>query len=192
MIRHDMGPRWHCRTHLIKKAGMDLPDYGVRTGDLLPQGPLTNDLPNPLTIEGNLPTIGGISVLIQRAITLNPSTSSTGAALQAFSNAAAKIGVGISTAAAAKTQTGLQGATKTFKGMATTAYPSHTDGTASTGTQTFQFRSTFTTTEANHVWAEWAVCNSSGGRYLNRKVEALGTKTSVGAWDLTVSITLTT
>jgi hypothetical protein len=53
-----------------------------------------------------------------------------------------------------------------------------------------QFSSDFLTGEANYAWAEWAVANaSSAGIILNRKVEALGTKTS-GTWTLTVTVSI--
>jgi hypothetical protein len=60
------------------------------------------------------------------------------------------------------------------------------------------FRSTFGTADANQAWAEWGVFNGSGAGgagptgvvMLNRKVEALGTKTSAEVWQLTVTVTL--
>jgi hypothetical protein len=58
-------------------------------------------------------------------------------------------------------------------------------------TNVLTFRSTFTTSDANFAWAEWAVFNaSSSGTMLNRKVEALGTKTSAQTWQITVTLTV--
>lgn len=145
-----------------------------------------------LTQVGNLRLIGGASIIWQRLITKAPSTSSTGAALQALSTDNAKIGVGTSTATASKTQTALQAAStaKKYKGMST-GFPSHTDATGSTSAQSCQFKASFTSTEANFAWREWAVANSSGGRHINRAVGNLGTKTT-GTWTLTVTLTETT
>jgi hypothetical protein len=51
------------------------------------------------------------------------------------------------------------------------------------------FQATFGTGSANYVWNEWITVNgSSGGRALNRKVVALGTKTSAASWALLVAV----
>jgi len=53
------------------------------------------------------------------------------------------------------------------------------------------FRALFATDEANFTWAEWGVFNAvAAGTMMNRKVEALGTKTSAQSWQLTVTNTL--
>lgn len=130
--------------------------------------------------EGNLLMYGGASALWQRLI---------GTGVTAFDNTNAYIGVGNSTTAAAATQTDLQGASKHREAMDAT-YPSHTDGTSS-GNASIVFKSTFETGDANFAWEEWGIFNaSSGGRMLNRKVTALGTKTSSDEWAFTVTITL--
>lgn len=109
-----------------------------------------------------------------------------GAAVTAFNNANAHIGVGDSTTAFAAGQTDLQAASnKTRKAMDAT-YPSGTSNVIT-------FRSTFGTSDANFAWNEWAVFNaSSGGTMLNRKVESLGTKTNTQTWQFTVTLTFTT
>lgn len=136
---------------------------------------------------GNLLMFGGASTLWQALI--GNGTGTGGQTLTFFNNANAHIGVGNSNTAAAATQTDLQGASKTRKAMDAT-YPLHTDGVVS-GAATIQFKSTFATGDANYAWEEWGVFNgASGGRMLNRKVEALGTKTSAASWALTVSLTL--
>jgi hypothetical protein len=99
-----------------------------------------------------------------------------------FSNAKAQIGVGDSSTAAAPTQTDLQAATnKTYKGMET-GYPTSTSQKAT-------FKASFGASEANYTWNEWVVKQSDSAKCLNRKVDALGTKSS-GTWTLEVSITL--
>jgi hypothetical protein len=97
----------------------------------------------------------------------------------------AYIGVGDSTTAFDPTHTDLQASSnKIRKGMDAT-YP-----TLSTNVMVFE--STYTTSEANFAWQEWATFNaSSSGTMFNRKVESLGTKTSAQSWVLTVTLTLT-
>lgn len=109
-----------------------------------------------------------------------------GAAVTAFNNANAHIGVGDSTTAFAVGQTDLQAASnKTRKAMDAT-FPSG-------GSNVIVFRSTFGQSDANFAWNEWAVFNaSSGGTMLNRKVESLGTKTSTQTWQFTTTLTFTT
>lgn len=99
-----------------------------------------------------------------------------------FNNASAQIGVGDSNTAANATQTDLQASTnKTYKGMET-GYPTST-------TQKATFKASFGASDANYTWNEWVVKQSTSGKCLNRKVDALGTKSS-GTWTLEVSITL--
>lgn len=53
------------------------------------------------------------------------------------------------------------------------------------------FRATFATGDANFAWNEWGVFNAaSAGVMLNRKVEALGTKTASQSIQLTVTVTV--
>lgn len=53
------------------------------------------------------------------------------------------------------------------------------------------FRALYGTGEANFDWEEWAVFNAvTFGQMLNRKVETLGSKTSVQSWQLTVTLTV--
>jgi hypothetical protein len=99
-----------------------------------------------------------------------------------FNNTYAQIGVGDDDTAADATQTDLQATTnKTYKGMET-SYPTST-------TQKATFKASFGDSEANYTWNEWVVKQSTSGKCLNRKVDALGTKSS-GTWTLEVSITL--
>lgn len=101
----------------------------------------------------------------------------------AFNNTNARIGVGNGTTAASASQTGLQGASTAFAAMEA-SFPTY--GTSQKAT----FKSSFGTSVANFAWEEWTIDNGSSANVnLNRKVEALGTKSS-GTWTLTVDITL--
>ena len=99
-----------------------------------------------------------------------------------FDNSNAQLGVGDSNTAADATQTDLQAASnKTYKGMES-GYPTSTD-------QMVTFKSSFGDSEANYAWNEWVVKQSISGKCLNRKVDALGTKSS-GTWTMEINITL--
>jgi len=125
--------------------------------------------------DGNLLTTVGATALW---------TALTGGAITAFSNANATIGVGDSSTAATAGQTDLQAASnKVRKGM---------DPSCPTvaGTQV-TFRATFGASDANFTWNEWGVFNAAvAGTMLNRKVQALGTKSSGAVWVFTITITL--
>lgn len=125
-------------------------------------------------INGNLLLHEGITALLNLLI---------GAAETAFSNANAYIGVGNSNTAEAATQTGLQGASKTYKGMEA-GYPSISG-------QGVTFRAVFGGTDANYSWQEFTVAsgNSDAADNLNRKVSDQGTKASGQTWTLDLTIT---
>jgi len=137
--------------------------------------------------EGNLLLNEGIQQMLDLMIAaLNNQTAGN-----AYNNGSSYIGVGDSSTAEAATQTELQAATNRFyKGMVAT-YPQRTN-------QQVDWRSDFTTTEANYTWAEWSVSAgattasgagfTTGTKNLNRKVQSLGSKTT-GTWTLTASIT---
>ena len=109
-----------------------------------------------------------------------------GEAVTEFSNANAYIGVGDSVTAFAATQTDLQAATNKLRKAMDATYPTR-------AANVLTFKSTFTTAEANFAWAEWGVFNAStAGTMMNRKVEALGTKTSAQSWAFTVTNTINT
>lgn len=147
--------------------------------------------PTPYEIvEGheNLIMYGGVSCLWQALI--GNGTGTSGQTLTFFNNGNAHIGVGDSTTAEAATHTNLQASTNVLRRAMDATYPTHTDGTTS-GAATITFRSTFATGDANFAWNEWGVFNgSSGGRMLNRRQVALGTKTSAATWQFTVTITI--
>jgi hypothetical protein len=113
-------------------------------------------------------------------------------AANAWGNTNAFLGVGDSSTAEAATQTELQAATNRFYKAMNATFPSRSS-------QTVTFQSDFTSAEANYVWAEWSVSagatTASGAGFttgttnLNRKVAALGTK-STGTWTLSGQLTL--
>jgi len=107
-----------------------------------------------------------------------------GEAVTAFDNANAHIGVGDSAAAFAATQADLQAATNKLRKGMEAGYPQRSGNVLT-------LRALFATGEANWAWNEWGVFNFQfGGTMMNRKVEALGTKTSAQSWQLTVTNTL--
>jgi hypothetical protein len=106
----------------------------------------------------------------------------TGDSADHFDNSNAQLGVGDDNTAADPTQTDLQAATnKTYKGME--------DGYPTSTSQKATFKASFGDSEANYAWNEWVVKHETSGKCLNRKVDALGTKSS-GTWTLEVNITL--
>lgn len=142
---------------------------------------------------GNVLTRGGADAMWLGLI--GSLTATSGQQGTYFNNGNASIGVGNSTAAAVNTQTALQAnsSRRYFKGMEAT-FPTHTTGTASTGTLNIVFKSLFSTAQANFAWQEWGVRNSTlstgAGRLLNRKVQSLGTKSTAATWALTVTLSL--
>ena len=103
----------------------------------------------------------------------------------AFSAANAKIYVGSDSTAEAASQTGV---------IATTnkAYAAMDSGYPSVSGRTIVFRASFDDATANFAWNESAITNGSGAGAIamNRKVSALGTKTT-GTWTLQLTISLT-
>ena len=103
----------------------------------------------------------------------------------AFSAANAKIYVGSDSTAEAASQTGVLATTnKAYAGM-DSGYPSVSG-------RTIVFRASFDDAAANFAWNEAAITNGSGvsAIAMNRKVSALGTKTT-GTWTLQLTISLT-
>jgi hypothetical protein len=103
-----------------------------------------------------------------------------------FDNTNAYIGVGDSSTAASASQTGLQAASnKSYKAMDAT-YPTYGSSQKAT------WRSTFGTSDANFDWNEITVANgnSDSAKNLNRKVQAMGTKTVSVSRVVTLEITL--
>lgn len=112
-------------------------------------------------------------------------TTLIGGAVTTFAEANAHLGVGDSTDAFDAADTDLQAAVNKFRQPMDGTYPQRTNNVLT-------FRATFATGDANFAWAEWGTFNaSSGGTMLQRKVEALGTKTSAQSWQLTATLTVT-
>lgn len=94
------------------------------------------------------------------------------------------LGVGDSNTAFSASQTDLQAASNKLRKSMEASYPTRSSGALT-------FRALFSTAQANFAWAEWGTFNaSSAGTMFQRKVEALGTKTSAQSWQLTVTLTL--
>lgn len=165
MTRHDSA-RWLVKWRVDKYEGE------------IDQAALAAGLLTPLEVVegvGNLLTTLGATALWTLLI---------GGGGTTFANANAHLGVGDSNTAAAAGQTDLQAASNKLRKAMDATFPT-------VATDTITFKSTFGTGDANWAWQEWAVFNaSSSGTMLNRKVAALGTKTSAGSWVLTVTITL--
>jgi hypothetical protein len=184
---------WRCHTVLDKYEG-DI-DYALpkHNGLAVTKDALIVEAFETVEIEGNVLTIGGASVQWQTLI-----GNGGAGALAYYNNANAHISVGDSTTGAADTQTELQAATNRVRKPMDATYPLHTDSTGTAGSKSIVFRSTYATGDANFAWAEWGIFNSAGtggppttgGRMLNRKVEALGTKTSAATWVLTITLSL--
>ena len=165
---------WHCKIQIAKFLGEWFP------------GAIPYDV---VEYDGNVLLCGGVSALWETLI--GAGTTSANQALTYFNNANAAIGVGDSNAAAAATQTDLQGAQKVRKGM-NASYPQHTDGTASAN-KTITFQCTFATNEANFAWEEAGIFNSPTngvGRMLNRRAQSMGAKTVASSWQVTFTVTI--
>lgn len=135
-------------------------------------------LPGESRIEGNVLLNEGINNV------LGPLLTGTGSPT-AYDNANARLGVGDNdgSTAEAATQTGLQGASTTFKGMAA-GYPTF-------ASQKATWQAEFGGSEGNHAWQEFTVVNAADdtGDNFNRKVSDQGTKASGQTWTLSLEIT---
>jgi hypothetical protein len=137
--------------------------------------PKPENLIESIALNGNLLLKEGINAIW---------TLVAGGTETAFNNANARIGVGDSNASADPNQTDLQGVNKAYKGM-DEGYPTFGSG------EKIVFRSTFGTAEANFAWNEITVDNGvASGKNLNRKVAALGIKTSDQTWVVQLEIML--
>lgn len=172
--------RWRCQWEVVKREG----DW---TSEQIANG----EAPAPYEVvegEGNLLMYGGASCLFECLI--GNGTGTAGQTLTYFNNGNAHIGVGDSNTAAAATQTDLQASTNKLRKAQEATYPQHTDGVVS-GSASIVYRSVFGSSDANFAWEEFGIFNgSSGGRMLNRKVQALGTKVAGTTWTFTVTLSL--
>lgn len=133
------------------------------------------DLPPISEIDGNILLNEGIALLLDLLI---------GAGGTAYNNANAYLGVGESSTGESAAHTGLQGSSKTYKGMSAT-YPQR-------ASQTVTWRAVFATGDANNAWNEFTIvnANSDTGTNLNRKVSAQGTKAAGQTWTLDMTLTI--
>lgn len=111
---------------------------------------------------------------------------------QAYDATHTAIGVGDTNTAAAASQTDLSAAVN-----AANRYVQIVDSTPTFSVQVLTCVATFATGNGNFAWAEWAIGGNTASAaaaitapMLNRKVAALGTKTSAAAWTFTVTITI--
>jgi len=148
------------------KAGMSIEEAITLHGD----AHLGHDV-----FEGNVALNEGLQELIDIICGIGTPTK--------WDSTNARIGVGNDNSGESATQTGLQGASKTFKAMDGT-YPQKS-------AQTAEWRSTFGSSEGNHAWEEFTVVNAAddAGKNLNRKVADKGTKSSGESWTASVKIT---
>lgn len=106
-----------------------------------------------------------------------------GSSANTFTNAQAQIGIGDSNTGAVAGQSDLQAASnKTYKAMVAT-WPQQS-------AQTLVFKSTFGTSDANYAWQEFVVKQNTSGICIDRGVSSMGTKTSAGSWDATVTLSI--
>jgi len=106
------------------------------------------------------------------------------AGLTPFDENNSYIGVGNGTDPENASQTGLTGTQKYYKRV-DSGYPKIN------GNQ-ITFRATFNIDEANFTWNEWTVANGPNDNAinLNRKVEALGSKTSGQVWIMEITLSI--
>lgn len=187
------GPSWGCRTDIVDNYKADCPVSGHRKGEVVSQ-----------TVFGNTLMSGGMSAIWQRFITLDPTTSATGGALQAMSSGNAAIGVGDSTLAVTSTQQDLLAAASStsryISGMSSAGSPNHTDGVGTTANRQLTLKGSWSTLQGNFAWEEWGVftdphTTAAGaawglGRMVNRKLQALGTKSSSATRTMTVTLSV--
>lgn len=127
-----------------------------------------------IDFEGNILVTVGIDLMLDLLV---------GGGGTVMSNANAYLGVGDSSTAAAVGQTDLQAASNKLRKAMTGGYPA-------VASPKVTFQSTFGSSEANFTWNEVGTFNAaSAGIMLNRKVQALGTKSSGATWTLTEDIT---
>lgn len=156
--------KWHCKWELLKwDKDINKPDEIV-------------NIEESEIVLGNIVLDKGVEELWKIFAGISGSTP--------FSAANAVIGVGRLGTAENATQTGLQDSNAFYKRIEAT-YP-QVNG------RSIVYQTTFTDTEANFTWNEFAIQNGTGANAvaLNRRVENLGTKVK-GNWTLRATISLT-
>ncbi len=156
--------KWHCKWELLKwKKDINKPDEIVKIAE-------------SEVVLGNIILDRGVEELWKIFGGIAGATP--------FSGANAVIGVGRISTPESATQTGLQDTNAFYKRVEAT-YPQVT-------ARSIVYQTTFTDTEANFAWNEFAIQNGTGANAvaLNRRVESLGTKVK-GNWTLRATISLT-
>ena len=149
------GTTWDIYT--FADASGDIARASRAGADVLELGPHEHD-----TIEGNLTLDEGLQLFIDLIAGTGPGNP--------WDNAHAYIGVGDGDTPAEASQTGLQGANKSFKPM-DAGWPQRVGRECT-------WRATFGPDDANFVWAECTIANGSDDSAvnLNRRVEHRGAK----------------
>lgn len=178
VVTHDL-VRWNCkaRAELFYGRHWKNPDGTTNRGDFIVES------------TGNVLVRGGASLLWEY-MRGNGSTATTSA--KKYFNATAALGVGNSTAAATNTQTALQGGSQSLKAL-TGGFPTHTTGSTAATVVDIVYKSTWGASEGNFSWNEFALfskASTANRRMLNRKQQALITKTSAATATLTVTYSL--
>lgn len=170
----------------IHKWGKD-PDNQIAT--FLQHGGKIEDVPKLFGVIPTVEKIFGNIALEEGLYLLCGLISGIDVASDKWDAAHAYIGVGNGTDAESDADTGLKGASKSYKGM-DGSYPARA-ATESAEDQFVEWRATFGSAEGNHAWEEFTVVNASTdtGKNLNRKVTSKGTKVSGESWTASVKIT---
>lgn len=106
-----------------------------------------------------------------------------GQSSNSFNAASATIGIGDSAAGSVAGQLDLQATSnKTYKAM-TSGYPVPSNGAV-------QFQAIFDTADANYVWNEFVIRQSTSLICIDRGVQALGTKAAGTKWTATVTLSI--
>lgn len=181
------GFTWRCDTTLEK--------YHARSRDVL------EGLVDPykrIEVPGNVLTYGGVDILwmgIKKLLSTNAGVTKN----EYFDNTHAALLVGDTNTAALSSHQDLKassGVTHRWVHAMDATFPTHTTGATLSTNAKILFKSTFTSSQANFAWQEWAVGNAISqavaypGRILNRKVASLGTKSTLGTWALTVALSI--
>ena len=156
--------KWYCKWELLKwKDDIDNPDEIIK-------------IEESEVVLGNIVLDRGVEELWKIFGGIAGATP--------FSAANAVIGVGRISTAESATQTGLQDSNAFYKKVEAT-YPQ-------VNVRSIIYQTTFTDTEANFAWNEFAIQNGVGANAvaLNRRVQNLGTKVT-GNWTLRATISLT-
>lgn len=175
---HDL-VQWHCKARAELYYGKDWknPDGTTNQPDYVRES------------FGNILVRGGASIIWE---CLKGSGSTASTAAKKYFNATAALGVGNSTAAATATQTALQGGSQSLKAL-TGGFPTHTTGSTAATVVDIVYKSTWGASEGNFAWNEFGLFNkasTANRRMLNRKQQALITKTSAATATLTVTYSL--